>query len=262
MNRISLLGSVLLPLIWSCSYGQMNPALLETDLRPYRIAGRQNPVQRNLSFAEYNTARLRRSFSTLLLPGTINPLNSLLTFESVPLLRKERYRSKDVYRFRLNKHDQTLFLVECRALLKVRERFRLIGQQDSSFFGALNHDLLIASIVPLADTAKKWSVVASNLNATRTEPQKGKIIRDGDEISFVLTDLLLRESGEPAVPGTHFTTVQPVYAFSYQGEIVGAVSFKAHQRKIWIDQHLQADYRDVIAATAVLLTIRRNLYRP
>lgn len=247
----------------ACLYtsGQMDSKVLKTDLEPNNIYGRRHPFKRNLSFASYSTSKLKRSAGSLLIPGTINPLNSILRIDGIPLLRKERYRNSDVFKFRLNRENSTSLEVECRALLKVREKFTLLRKQDSSFWGNRNTDFLIASIVPQQDTAIKWSIIASNLNATSEEAQKGKIISENEEVSFELTTLLLKDANNPNQPEKNFTTANRVYAFTYNGKIVAAVSVHLNNRKFWIQKDLNMNLQDAIAATAAILTIRRNLYR-
>ena len=261
MRMMKLLIVVLFQAACMNTAGQMAPEILKTDLEPHTIYGRRHPFKPNLSFAEYNTSKVRRTIGSLLLPGTINPLNSILRVEGIPLLRKERYRNKDVFKFYLVGKSNIKLEVECKALLKVREKFTLLRKQDSSFWGNANTDFLMASIKSLGETASKWSVIASNLNATNDEPQKGKLISDSVEISFELTSLLLKDANNPNQPEKNFITASRVYAFTYNGKVIAAVSVKVNSRKLWIHNDLNANLRDAIAATAAILTIRRDLYR-
>lgn len=261
MNIMKLLIVLLFQIANLYGDCQMAPEILKTDLEPHKLYGRRHPFKRNLSFAEYSTSKLHRTVGSFLMPGTINPLNSILRIDGIPLLRKERYRNKDVFKFRLNRENSTSLEVECRALLKVREKFTLLRKQDSSFWGNRNTDFLVASIVSQQDTAIKWSIIASNLNATKEEPQKGKIISENEEVSFELTTLLLKDANNPNQPEKNFTTASRVYAFTYNGKVVAAVSVKVNNRKFWMQKDLNTNLQDAIAATAVILTIRRNLYR-
>lgn len=242
--------------------------VLKADLQPYEIKGRQNPIKRNLFFAGYKTSKIRRTFGSLISlgtimfsVGTINLLKPNLDIELLPVRLKEKYRAKDVFKFSLDRENGTALYIECRALLKVREKFRLLQEQDSSFWGAQNTDCMIATIVPGRDTANRWGLVASNLNATKGEKQKGKLACKGEELSFEMTSLLLKESNNPQKPEENFITLNNVYAFTYKGEIVGAVSVKEAGRKFWIKNELDDKIKDAIAATASILTIRKNLYR-
>ncbi|HLP37038.1 hypothetical protein [Lacibacter sp.] len=261
MIKINVLLIILFQTACLYSTGQMDSKVLNTDLEPNNIYGRRHPFKRNLSFAAYSTSKLKRTVGSFLMPGTINPLNSILRIEGIPLLHKEKYRNKDVFSFRISKQDNTFLEVECRALLKVREKFTLLRKQDASFFGKKNTDFLIASIVSQHDKANKWSVIASNLNATNEEAQKGKIISENEEVCFELCNLLLKDANIPNQQEKNFTTANRVYAFTYNGKIVAAVSVNVNNRKFWIQKDLNINLQDAIAATAAILTIRRNLYR-
>ncbi len=243
------------------SYSQVNKEALKTDLEPYKMEGRKNPLSKNLSFGEYKTSSVRRKVNTFLTVGTIDPFNQILVIESVPLRRNDKYRNRDAFRFNLETGDGTFLATECAAFLKVDERFKLLQKQDSSFWGNRNNDILIASIVPGSEPASKWSLVASNLNATKDVEQKGKLVCKDDEISFTVMNLLLKESSSQYLPEQKFTSLNMVYAFTYQNEIIGAVSVKEIGRSFWIKKNADKRIRDAIAATAAILTIRRNLYQ-
>ncbi len=243
------------------SYSQLNKETLQTDLQPYKMEGRKNPLSRNLSFGEYKTSGVQRKASTFLTVGTIDPLNQILVIESVPLRRNDRYRNRDAFRFNLETSDGTFLTTECAAFLKVDERFRLLQKQDSSFWGNRNTDFLIASIAPGSEPSSKWSLVASNLNASKDAEQKGKLVCKDDEISFTVMNLLLKENSSQYLPEQNFTSLNMVYAFTYRNEIIGAVSVKEIGRSCWIKMNADKKIRDAIAATAVILTIRRNLYQ-
>ena len=243
------------------SYSQLNKEVLQTDMEPYKMKGRKNPLSKNLSFAEYKTSGVRRKVNTFLTVGTIDPLNQILVIESVPLRRNDKYRNRDAFRFKLKTGDGTYLTTECAAFLKVDERFRLLQKQDSSFWGNRNTDFLIASIVPGSEPSSKWSLVASNLNASKDVEQKGKLVCKDDEISFTVKNLLLKENNNPDLREQKFTSLNMVYAFTYKNEIVGAVSVKEIGRSFWIKKNVDKKIKDAIAATAVILTIRRNLYQ-
>lgn len=241
--------------------GQLNREIVKTELQPFVINGRQNPLNKNLSFAEYKTSKIRRPVGSWISVGTINILNPLLVIESIPLRHKEKYRADDVFKFDLVNDDSILFTTECRALLKVNEKFRLLRKQDSSFWGNRNEDFLIAAIVPGKDTANSWHLVASNLNASKDEEQKGKLVHKEDELSFTMMNLVLKEDNNPDAPEKNFSSLNRVYAFTYKDEIIAAVSVKEAGRKFWIKKGTDVKIRNVIAATAVILTIRQNFYR-
>jgi hypothetical protein len=261
MKKFKLFILIILQAGWLHSLSQPNLQIIKTDLEPHRMRGWQRPFARNLSFANYQTSKIRRTLGSLNFFGTINPFNSILRIENIPLQYKERYRAKDVFRFKLNRDDGTVLTTECRAILKVREKFTLLRKQDSSFLGDKNEDLLLAVLVPDKNTADKWAFIASNLNATNDEPQKGKLIGMEDELSFELTNLVLRQNVNPQSTEPSFTGMDMVYAFTYRGEIVAAVSVKEADRKFWIKKELNKKIKDIVAAAAVILTTRQNLFR-
>ncbi len=242
-------------------YGQDSMAPAVSDLRPYRMTGQDHSLKRNLKFADYRTRKIRRtlgSFFYFRQPSLAN----LLKIGDIPLYRKDRLRAKDVFRLDLEKENRPVTSIECRAVLRKNETFRLLGRQDSSFFGARNVDYLDARIRMAADTAMIWSMLASNLNGSRDEEQKGKI-RNGDrEITFVKTTLMLRELPvSKNNPLSLLSGISMVYAFSIDGRVVGAVSFKETDRQFWIQEDLDEPVKDVIASAASLLTIRKDLYK-
>lgn len=251
----------LLQVGWLLSAAQLSLQAIKTNLTPHRISGRQNLFSRNLRFADYQTSKVRRTVGSINFFGTINPFNSILRFETIPLQYKERYRAKDVFRFTLKHEHGTSISTECRAVLKVRETFTLLRKQDSSFWGGKNKDLFLAVITPNKDTTTRWAFIATNLNATNNEAQKGKLIGKDEELSFELTNLVLQQNTNSQSSKNSFTGMDMVYAFTYKGEIVAAVSVKESQRKFWIKQGLDKSIKDVIAAASVILTIRQNLYR-
>lgn len=115
---------------------------------------------------------------------------NLLVIEGMPLYKKDKRRSKDVFYFELEKDGQLVSHVESHAIFRKNETFRLFHRQDSSFFGKRNVDLLRASIQTGKDTLNKWSVVASNLNGSKEEEQKG-VIRKGNRYMHLLTTMNL-----------------------------------------------------------------------
>lgn len=240
---------------------QPDMQIIKTNLTPYKIFGRQNPFSRNIYFAGYKTSKIRRTLGSINLFGTINPFNTILRFEQIPYQYKERYRAKDVFKFTLIHEDGASLTAECRGRLKIREAFKLLHHQDSSFWGQRNEDLFIALIVSNNDTANKWSFFAVNLNATSHDPQKGKLTKGDEELNFELTNLVLKQNEKPQSNDPSFNTMDKVYAFTYQGEIVAAVSVKEANRKFWIKQELNKEIKNVIAASSVILTIRQNIYR-
>ncbi len=235
--------------------------MLQTALEPYKIKGRKTPLSRGLSFAHYKTSKIKRSAGSLLALSTINLLNPILRIESVPVSRKDKYNLKDRFRFTMKSEKGTTITTECREVLSVNEKFRLLRKQDSSFFGKLNTDFVIATIVSNTDTASRWMVTATHLNASNGEQQKGKLIKGEQEISFTVANLMLREKSSQAAPEKNFSSLNMVYAFTYQNEIVAAVSVKEARRKFWIKESIDEKMKDAVASTAAILIMRRNLYR-
>jgi hypothetical protein len=240
---------------------QPTAELLQMQLEPYRIKGRKNPFSRKLSFSEYKTSNIKRSLSSFTALGTINLLNPILVIESVPLQRKDKYKVRDRFSFRMENRKGSVVNVECRESLGVNEKFRLLRSQDSGFFGNRNIDFLTAVIVPGTDTAGRWIVTVANLNASKAEKPKGVIICAQDEITFTVANLMLRQGNKVQIPENNFSSVNQVYAFTYKNEIVAAVSVKEARRKFWVTRNLEERIKDAIAAASAILTMRRNLYR-
>lgn len=242
------------------AFGQSGITVPDPALQPFRMKGQQ-PFKKNLTFAVYKTRRIRRTLGSFFHFRQPSPAN-LLKVGDIPLYHRDRLRAKDVFRFQLDRNNRPATITESRAILRTDEIFRLIGRQDSSFFGARNVDYLDARIRIASDTTVTWRMLASNLNGSREEDQKG-IIRHGDrEISFVKTTLLLRELPvNDRNPVSLLATTGMVYAFSVEGEVVAAVSFKEPDRRFWIRENLDQQVKDVIATSAALLTIRRNMYK-
>jgi hypothetical protein len=258
----------LIQLLLFCMLGCALPAkaqpsaeLLQTELKPYRINGRQNPFSRKLSFSNYKTLNIKRSASSFTSLGTVNLLNPILIIETIPLQRKDKYKIRDRFRFTMKKENDVVFTVECRELLAINEKFRFFRSQDSSFFGSRNTDFLTGVIVPATDTANRWILTATNLNTTNNAEQKGILICGKDEITFTVTNLMLRERYNPSAPETNFSSLNMVYAFTYKNEIVAALSVKEARRKFWVSKNIDEKVKDAIAAVSAILVMRRNLYR-
>lgn len=231
-----------------------------TSLQPDRIKGGRF-LKWNLSYGDYSTTRFRRTLGSFFSFRTPQ-LANLLMIEGVPLYRKDKRRSKDVFHFKLMKGEQPVSYVDSRAIFRKNETFRLFPRQDSSFFGKRNVDYLQALIQVGEDTANRWSVVASNLNGSKDEEQKGVIRKGAQEISFVKTGVLLREKRWDQYDiNSLMTTLQSVYAFTYNNEVVGAVSFRKTERKVWLKEELDEEIKTVISSVSALLTRRRQLYR-
>jgi len=225
------------------------------------MTGQDHPLRRNLTFGEYKTDKIRRTLGSFFYFKPPS-LKNILKVGDIPLYKKDRLRAKDVFRFDMEKNGKPVSSTECRAILRKNETFRLLRKQDSSFFGARNVDFLDARIRLESDTSNIWSMVASNLNGSKDEEQKG-IIRLGDEeITFVKTTLLLRDKAvSDNSPISLLATINLVYAFTFKDEVVAAVSFKEADRRFWVKEDLDEPIKDVLAAAASLLTIRRDIYQ-
>ena len=256
----------LLILCWiscvSAALAQGPAPKVDMALKPYRMTGQEHPLRRNLSFAEYKTDHIRRTLGSFFYyqpPSLVN----ILKVGDLPLVQKDKLRAKDVFRFDVQKSGKPVSSTESRAILRKNERFSLLQKQDSTFFGAKNVDFLDARIRLASDTSKIWTLAASNLNGSKDEDQKGIIRNSEQEISFVKTVLLLRD--RPAAndnsPVSMLASINMVYAFTFNDEVVAAVSFKEADRRFWINEDLDEPLRDVIASAAALLTIRKDLYR-
>ncbi len=255
---------LLLFCLFSCAFtaeAQLNAEILQTELEAHWIKGRKNPFSRKLSFSDYTTSNIKRSLSSFTALGTVNLLNPILVIESIPLQRKDKYKIKDRFAFTLNKRNASVVTVDCREMLSVNEKFRLLQRQDSSFFGNSNLDFLTAVIVPGTDTAGRWTLTAANLNFSKTDKPKGMLVCGEDKITFTVANLMLRETNNIQVPENYFNSLNMVYAFTYKNEIVAAVSVKEARRKFWVSRNIDEKTKDVIAAASAILTMRRNLYR-
>jgi hypothetical protein len=245
----------------SDAFGQNKIPPADMQLKPYRMTGQDNSLRKNLAFAEYKTDRIRRTLGSFFYYRAPS-LANILKVGDIPLYKKDRLRAKDVFRFDLEKNGKLAVSTESRAILRKNETFRLLRKQDSTFFGARNVDFLDARIRLASDTSAVWSLLASNLNGSKDEDQKG-MIRNGDqEISFVKTTLLLRDRPvNDNSPISLLASINLVYAFTFNDQVVAAVSFKEADRRFWINEELDEPVKDVIAAAASLLTIRRDLYQ-
>lgn len=225
------------------------------------MVGQDNPLRRNLSFDGYKTQGIHRTLGSYFSFGNFSIANEILQVEGMPLYKKDKNRSKDVFRFELEKNDSAISITECKSIMRKNETFSIFKKQDSSFFGANNVDLLEARIQLGQDTANVWQVVASNLNGSKEEEQKG-IARKGDQaIHFVKRVMLLREKPvEKNNIESLLATANIVYSFTYNDEIVAAVSFKETDRKIWFKDLLNEPIKTIIASLACMLTLRRDLY--
>jgi hypothetical protein len=231
------------------------------DLRPYQLRGQKSPFKRNLDFGDYSTTHLRRTLGSFFSFGNFSLANALLQIEGIPLYKNRKSRSKDVFRFELEKNGQTISRTESKAVLRKNETFRLLQKQDSSFFGARNVDFLEAVIQVGDDTSNRWQLAASNLNGTKDEEQKGLIRKGSEEIRFVKTTLVLQDKAvDKDDISSLLASLNLVYSFTYNNQIVGAVSFRETERRFWIREDLDENIRTVIASAASLLTFRRELY--
>ncbi|NEU06940.1 hypothetical protein GZH53_01330 [Flavihumibacter sp. R14] len=231
-------------------------------LKPYRMTGQDNPLRKNLAFADYKTNSIRRTLGSFFYYQAPSLANAMLATGDIPVYEKNRLRAKDVFRFDLDKNGQPVASTECRAIFRKNETFYLLHKQDSTFFGARNTDLLDARIRLTADTSQVWHMLASNLNGSKDEDQKGIIRNGGEEIRFVKTTMLLRDKPvSDNSPVSLLASIDMVYAFTYNDEVVAAVSFKEADRRFWLREGLDQPLADVIASAASLLTIRRDLYR-
>ena len=233
------------------------------QLQPKRLKG-GHFLRKNVSFGDYKTRHFRRTLGSFFAVRPLQPAN-LVTFGGIPLYHHQLRWSKDVFRFELVKEGQKTSTVECRATLLTNESFSLFRlRQDSSFFGARNEDLLEARIQLAHQPNQFWEVVATNLNGTKREAQKGLIRKDSVTIEFIRTPAVLRE--RPVEKGNTqslFSSLYQVYAFSYQQEVVAAVTVdeSGRHKKTWLKEALNADLADAIASTIAILTARRTIYK-
>lgn len=221
-------------------------------------------LRKNISFADYKTRHFHRTLGSFFAARPLQPAN-LISLSGIPLYYHKLRWSKDVFRLDLEKNGQKISTVECRATLLTNETFSLFRLgQDSSFFGARNEDLLEARIQLTRQPIHFWEVVATNLNGTKREAQKGLIRKDSITVEFIRTPAVLRD--RPVVAGNTkslFSSLYQVYAFSYQQEVVAAVTVdeSGRHKKTWMKEALNPDIADVIASTIAILTARRTIYK-
>ena len=242
---------------------QTVPPKLALHLQPYRLKG-GHFLHKNMAFANYKTRRFRRTLGSFFAAPSIQPAN-LLRIGGIPLYHKKLRWSKDVFRFDVYKEGQLTSTVECRATLLTNETFNLFQlEQDSSFFGARNEDLLEARIQLADQPSQYWEVVATNLNGSKQEAQKGIIRKDSTEIHFTRTFAVLKErpAQSDALKGL-YSSIYNVYAFTYKQEVVATVTVdeRGRQKKVWLNKNLDPTLTTVIANTAMLLTARRTIYK-
>lgn len=234
---------------------------VEMELQPYKIEGRDQPFKRNLHFAGYKTHQFRRNVASWFSFGTFNLKNEILKIGKVPLYKKDKNRSVDIFSFALKTDSGIVSHTECRAVMRKNETFSLFKPKDSAFFKINNVDYLEARIRTDDDTNHIWYLAAANLNGSEDAEQKG-VIRCGDkEIRFIKTTRMLRD--EPAEKGemkSLFMSLNIVYLFTYNDENIAAVSFKLYDKKFWCRNDLDSDIKTIVASAASLLCLRNDLY--
>lgn len=242
-------------------FAQSDRAGVDMDLQPYKISGGYKPFKRNLNFAGYKTHKFRRNIASWFSFGTFNIKNEILKIGRVPLYKKSKNRSVDIFAFTLKTDSGIASRTECRAVMRKNETFSLFRPKDSSYFRIKNVDYLQARIQTGNDTAHVWYMAAANLNGSEDAEQQG-VIRCGEkEIHFVKTTRMLRD--EPVSRdnmNSLFTSLNIVYLFTYNEEEIAAVSFKLTDKKFWCRDDLDGEIRAVVASAASLLCLRNNLY--
>lgn len=232
------------------------------SLHPYQVHGHDNPLKFNVNFGSYKTKNIRRSLGSLFNFGHFSVENMILDMAGVPFRLYDGDKNKDVFRFELKQGDSLLSNVRCKAVLHTREYIGFPGRADSSFWGAANTDILQAVILLYNDTGRLWQMAGFNLNGSKNEPQRGVLQHDTTVINFVKTTLLLREKEVNRNDvSSLLATLNMVYSFSWHNRIIGAVSFKEAEKKIWIDENLPTNIAHAIATAATVLTLRRQLYK-
>jgi hypothetical protein len=238
------------------------PANAYLSLQPYEVHEHDNPFKLNISFGPYKTQRIRRALGPLFSFDNFSIQNTLLDFFDIPFHTEYKERSKDVFSFDLKQGDSLVSSVRCRAILYRNERVRLLKPADASFFGANNVDFLQAVIVLHNDTNQVWQMAASNLNGSMNEPQKGLLRHDTLQISFEKTTMLLREKAVDRTDvSSLLATLNMVYTFSYQNQVVAAISYKDADKRVWFHEKLDPAIAHAIASADMILTLRRQLYK-
>lgn len=237
------------------------PANAYLALQPYEVYGHDNPFKLNISFGPYKTQHIHRTLGSIFSFGTVSVQNVILDMSGVPFHLEDGGRSKDVFSFDLRQGDSLVSSTHCRAVMHTKERIHLRSPLDSSFFGANNVDFLQGIIMLGKDTGQVWQVTASNLNGSKDAPQKGIIRHDTSQISFIKTTMLLREKAVDRTDvSSLLATLNMVYTFTYQNQVVAAVSYKDADKRVWFHEKLDPAIRHVIANAAMILTLRRQLY--
>ncbi len=239
---------------------QSNSVSYLTELKPYNVKGR-NITKRNLSFGVYSTTKLRRSPASIFYVGTINPLNTIARVGTFPLAYTENYKRKDIYRFHLKRSNKEIIKVESKARVQIKEQFSPFNTKESLTSGQRNIDILEASILYNSDTTNIWHMLAENLDGSNEKEQKGRIKSRLAEISFKVENLVLSDDQEVEDGRPGFMKLQKVYAFSHNGKIIGAVSVYMTKLKFWLDESLDLEIQDIIAAASAVLSLRQNLYK-
>ena len=242
-------------------FAQREQAVVDLALQPYKVSGREVPLQRNLRFAGYKTHHFHRNIASWFSFGTFNIASEILKIQGVPLYKKYKNRSVDIFSFALKTDAGIASHTECRAVMRKNETFSIFRPTDSAFFKIKNVDYLEARIRTDRDTAHVWHLAAANLNGSAEAEQQG-MIRCGDStIYFVKTTKLLRD--QPANrndPTSLFTSLNLVYLFTYNHEAIAAVSFKLKGKLFWCRNDLDSHLKTIVASAASLLCIRNDLY--
>ena len=240
---------------------QKEQAAVDLALQPYKISSLYMPFKRNLHFAGYRTHHFRRNIASWFSFGTLNIANQVLKVQGVPLYKKSKHRSVDIFSFALKTDSGIVSHTACRAIMRKNETFSIFRPKDSSFFKIKNVDYLDARIRTDNDTAHIWYLAAANLNGSEQAEQQG-LIRCGDStIYFVKTMLLLRD--QPVSrheTKSLFTSLNMVYLFTYNNEAIAAVSFKLNDKLFWCRDDLDNNLKTIVASAASLLRLRNDLY--
>ncbi|RXK86898.1 hypothetical protein [Filimonas effusa] len=232
-------------------------------LQPYEVKGHINPFKFNITFGPYKATRIRRSLGSIFNFGDISLRNILVDMAGLPpYLQEQRQRAKDVFSFNLTKEEETAGTTKCRAILHQNERVRLLVPSDSAFFSVNNVDFLQAVIMLNNDTAQVWQMLASNLNGSMNEPQKGLLRHDTVTIKFEKTTMLLREKAlDRTDVNSLLATLNMVYSFTCNNQVIAALSFKDSEKRFWLHEKADPKLAQVIAHAAMVLTLRRQLYQ-
>ena len=246
----------------SGSLGAQTPANAYLSLQPYEVHGHDNPFKLNISFGPYKTRHIHRSLGNLFTFNSISVQNILLDLGGLPFRLEDGGRAKDVFSFDLKQGDTVISSARCRAVLRTHERINLLSPGDSAFWGAQNTDMLYAVIMLQNDTSRVWRMTGSNLNGSKNEPQQGIIRHDTTQIHFEKSTLLLREKAvDRSDLSSLLATVNMVYTFTRNGQVIGAVSYKEADKRIWLHEKLDPVTAQVVANAAMILTLRRQLYK-